>query len=213
MSQEPWRSGFWSRDDQQGWAGVQGPRQEQRRLHLKKRVQWDLKDSDQGTGFDCMPIDWLEVKTNFQIAVVMVKFDQDGDGKLSYSEFKKLLKKWKYPPFVTSFWMSRHSQSCFCSVEIKTNVCIFCNAVSQVLLNYSGHWHLQLMTTFVQASQPKKVWNVNNLITQWYIYQHQSSPKRCSKIVQIFYSWLWSNVMLTFIFFSYLVSIETCWSV
>jgi len=31
--------------------------------------------------------------TKEQIAVVMVKFDQDGDGKLSYSEFKKLLKK------------------------------------------------------------------------------------------------------------------------
>merc|ERR1712223_6 len=31
--------------------------------------------------------------TKEQIATVMVKFDQDGDGKLSYSEFKKLLKK------------------------------------------------------------------------------------------------------------------------
>ena len=40
----------------------------------------------------CQLIDWKE-QINFQIAVVMVKFDQDGDGKLSYSEFKKLLKK------------------------------------------------------------------------------------------------------------------------
>ena len=30
----------------------------------------------------------------FQIAAVLAKFDQDGDGKLSYAEFKKLLKKW-----------------------------------------------------------------------------------------------------------------------
>merc|ERR1711935_674977 len=28
-----------------------------------------------------------------QIAVVLARFDQDGDGKLSYSEFKKLVKK------------------------------------------------------------------------------------------------------------------------
>ena len=38
----------------------------------------------------------IDLKTNlfsFQIAVVLARFDQDGDGKLSYSEFKKLLKK------------------------------------------------------------------------------------------------------------------------
>jgi len=31
--------------------------------------------------------------TKEQIAAVLSKFDQDGDGKLSYAEFKKLLKK------------------------------------------------------------------------------------------------------------------------
>ena len=84
----------------------------------------------------------------FQIATVLARFDQDGDGKLSYAEFKKLLKKWNYfgKEILTNFlilhlllvwYVNKYFQW-----QISYNSSVY-------LLNYSAHRHLQLMTTLL----------------------------------------------------------------
>ena len=55
--------------------------------------------------------------SNFQISVVLAKFDQDGDGKLSYAEFKKLLKKWNI-----SYQLGEHISHSSWSLDILNHV-------------------------------------------------------------------------------------------
>ena len=48
---------------------------------------------------------------------MLAKFDQDGDGKLSYAEFKKLLKKWNI-----SYQLGEHISHSSWSLDILNHV-------------------------------------------------------------------------------------------